>query len=58
MIDLVSTIIEEIIQEKFDSKIEAEYIIDQIEKAGMLPPRCELPKLGISDNAWESEDES
>lgn len=28
-----------------------------LEKAGMLPPRCELPKLGISDNAWEPEDD-
>jgi hypothetical protein len=32
-------------------------VLELIEKAGMLPPRCELPKLGISDNAWESENE-
>lgn len=32
-------------------------LLTAIEKAGMLPPRCELPKLGISDNAWEPEDD-
>lgn len=32
-------------------------VLDIIEKAGMLPPRTDLPKLGISDNAWEPEDE-
>ena len=34
-----------------------EEVLLAIEQAGMLPPRCELPKLGISDNAWEPEDE-
>ena len=28
-----------------------------VEQAGMLPPRCELTKLGTSDNAWEPEDD-
>jgi hypothetical protein len=32
-------------------------ILSLIEGAGMLPPRIELPQLGTSDNAWESEDE-
>ncbi len=32
-------------------------VIGILEKAGMIPPRCELPKLGISDNAWEPENE-
>ena len=32
-------------------------VLAVIEKAGMLPPRTELPKLGTSDNAWEPEDE-
>lgn len=33
------------------------YVISFAEKYGMLPPRTDLPKLGISDNAWEPEDE-
>ena len=32
-------------------------VLDAVEQAGMLPPRCDLPKLGISDNAWEPEHE-
>ena len=32
-------------------------ILNIIEKAGMLPPRAHLPKLGVSDNAWEPESE-
>lgn len=32
-------------------------ILTIIEEAGMIPPRCDLPKLDISDNAWEPEDE-
>jgi hypothetical protein len=39
-----------------DKRICAESIMEMIEKAGMLPPRIELPKLGISDNAWEPEE--
>ena len=35
----------------------AETILKVQEEAGMLPPRCQLPTLGISDNAWESENE-
>jgi hypothetical protein len=31
------------------------YILLFVEKYGMLPPRAHLPKLGISDNAWETE---
>lgn len=31
-------------------------VLDIIEEAGMLPPRTDLSKLGISDNAWEPED--
>lgn len=33
-----------------------ERILSAIEQAGMLPPRCELQKLGTSDNAWEPEE--
>lgn len=32
-------------------------LLYELEKAGILPPRADLPKLGISDNAWEPEDE-
>jgi hypothetical protein len=39
------------------SWIDVDEILKEIEKQGMLPPRCELPKLGISDNAWEPENE-
>jgi hypothetical protein len=35
----------------------AETILKVQEESGMLPPRCQLPTLGISDNAWESENE-
>lgn len=31
-------------------------VLNAIEQAGMLPPRCELQKLGTSDNAWEPEE--
>lgn len=37
----------------FDSR----ELLEKLEQAGMLPPRTDLPKLGISDNAWEPEDE-
>ena len=33
------------------------YVLFFAERYGMLPPRAFLPKLGISDNAWEHEDE-
>lgn len=36
---------------------DAEKILKRLEQIGMLPPRCELTKLGTSDNAWEPEDE-
>jgi len=39
------------------SWINVDDILKEIENQGMLPPRCQLPTLGISDNAWESEDE-
>lgn len=32
-------------------------VLNIIEKAGMLPPRAHLPKLSVSDNAWEPENE-
>jgi hypothetical protein len=32
-------------------------VLNIIEKAGMLPPRAQLPKLSVSDNAWEPESE-
>lgn len=35
----------------------ANQFLDMIEGFGMLPPRCELPKLNTSDNAWEPEDD-
>jgi hypothetical protein len=34
----------------------AEELVQLIEQAGMLPPRVHLPVIGISDNAWESEE--
>jgi hypothetical protein len=39
------------------SWIDVDDLLKEIEDQGMLPPRCELPKLGISDNAWEPENE-
>lgn len=39
------------------SWINVDEILKEIENQGMLPPRAELPKLGISDNAWEPEDD-
>jgi hypothetical protein len=39
------------------SWINVDDILKEIENQGMIPPRCDLPKLGISDNAWEPEDE-
>ena len=39
------------------SWIDVDDLLKEIENQGMLPPRCELPTLGISDNAWESENE-
>lgn len=33
------------------------YVLFFAEKYGMLPPIAFLSKLGISDNAWENEDE-
>lgn len=39
------------------SWISVDDILREIENQGMLPPRSDLPKLGISDNAWESENE-
>jgi hypothetical protein len=34
------------------------YFILFAERYGMLPPRAHLPKLGVSDNAWEPENEA
>ena len=39
------------------SWIDVDDLLKEIEDQGMLPPRCELPKIGISDNAWEPENE-
>jgi hypothetical protein len=39
------------------SWINVDDILKEIENQGMLPPRCQLTALGISDNAWESDDE-
>ena len=39
------------------SWIDVDDLLKEIENQGMLPPRCQLPTLGISDNAWESENE-
>jgi hypothetical protein len=39
------------------SWINVDEILKEIENQGMLPPRAELPKLSISDNAWEPEDD-
>jgi len=38
------------------SWLDADKILLDIEKAGMLPPTIKLPAFGIQDNAWESED--
>lgn len=55
MIKIIESYIDH--QTYYDFYINSESILELIEQAGMLPPRCELPKLGISDNAWEPEDE-
>ena len=34
------------------------YVLYFAERYGMLPPRAELSKLGIYDNAWEPENEA
>lgn len=36
---------------------DANRILNRLEQIGILPPRTDLPKLGVSDNAWEPEDE-
>lgn len=36
---------------------DANRILNRLEQIGMLPPRTDPPKLGVSDNAWEPEDE-
>jgi len=38
------------------SWLDAEKLLSEIEKAGMLPPTIKLPAFGIQDNAWEPED--
>jgi len=55
MIEILQSYIDN--QTCYDYYINPESILELIEEAGMLPPRCDLPKLGISDNAWEPEDE-
>ena len=32
-------------------------ILTLIEGAGMLPPTIRIPAFGVTDNAWEPEDE-
>lgn len=32
-------------------------LLAELENSGMLPPVTQLKKLGISDNAWEPENE-
>ena len=32
-------------------------VLDRIEKSGMLPPTIRIPAFGVTDNAWEPEDE-
>lgn len=55
MIEILRSYIDN--QTYYDYCINPESILELIEEAGMLPPRCDLPKLGISDNAWEPENE-
>lgn len=43
-------------QEEFNKR-DCSDLLYEIEKAGMLPPICQLSTLEISDNAWEPEDE-
>lgn len=57
MINLISDIIEHVIKEQFDSKIEAEYILQKMEENGMAPPLVKLNNFGVLDNAWENEDD-
>ena len=33
-------------------------VLSIVEQAGMLPPITSLSSLGVSDNAWEPEDEA
>ena len=35
----------------------ASKLLNDLEELGMLPPRSELSKLGIFDNAWKPENE-
>lgn len=39
------------------SWIDIDNLLKEIENQGMLPPVSNLTKLGISDNAWEPENE-
>lgn len=55
MIEILRSYIDN--QTYYDYYINPESILELIEEAGMLPPRTDLPKLGISDNAWEPENE-
>jgi hypothetical protein len=34
-----------------------ERILKALEQAGMLPPTIRIPAFGVTDNAWEPEDE-
>ena len=34
-----------------------ERVLKALEQAGMLPPTIRIPPLGVTDNAWEPEDE-
>jgi hypothetical protein len=41
----------------YDAEDHAKEILDEITKAGMLPPFTYLQKIGTLDTAWEPEDE-
>ncbi len=58
MIDILNNAINSnLYQDYYFSEDMLKEVLLAIEEAGMLPPRCELIKLGISDNAWEPESE-
>ena len=56
MIQAIAEVIEPVLYERFDAHKEAEYILQIIEKKGMLPPFSYLKTLGVLDTAWEPEE--
>ena len=56
MIQAIADALEPVLHNRFNAHIEAEYILQIIEKQGMLPPFSYLKTLGTLDTAWEPEE--